>query len=101
MIVKPPSNKYEKQIYTIITENEEYQGLSEGEKSIIYDFAIQYIPKYIPINWETISINSYIETIKDCCKKHPSLTVLQCTCNIINTFGYKTKVEYGELVFLD
>ncbi len=101
MIVKPPSNKYEKQIYKIITENEEYQGLSEGEKSIIYDFAIQYIPKYLHIHWETMHIDSYVEVIKDCYKKHPSLTILQCVSSMINKFGYKTKVEYGEIVFLD
>lgn len=115
MIINPPSNKYELQIYEEIANAEEYNRLipkkdpvtkelvmrpemSEGEKSILYDLAIS-LPKYIYFNLEDIDIPNYVH---NCCvgyNKNKNVVLMQVIANCINAcFPQKlAKLEGGSM----
>ena len=82
MVIKPPKNIYEKEIYNLLVTKPEYAKYPDGEKSILYDLAVQDIPKYISFNWEDLCLDDYLYKIKlsyDKTKSQPCINVV-CAC---------------------
>lgn len=93
MIVKVPTNKYEKEIYNILDTNNKYSKMPPGERAILYDLATQDIPKYVSFHWEDLDLNKYIHNIKlsyDKTKNLPGINVVK-TC--INNIFPNIKVD--------
>lgn len=119
MIVKLPTDIYERDILNIIKTREDFlQTITklnkqtgemetvpiwpEGEKSILYDLCTQNVPAFVHINWEQVNLDEYVTTIKNTYNKHKSMVTLSLVSHCINNLGmgYKTKVQSGELIFL-
>lgn len=119
MIIKPPKTEYEKKIYNILITREDFlitrKGInretkkqemipvwSEADKSIVYDFCVQYIPRYIRVHWDTLDIENYVNVIKNTyehTKHSPMLNVISSCINNLN-LGYKAKVEDKTIVII-
>lgn len=79
MIVKPPENDYEKQIYNICLD---IPKLPEGEKAIIYDLATEFIPAHAIVDFGRIDLENYVNNIILLYDKHKSTPII----NLVNTF---------------
>ena len=84
MIVKKPSNKYEKQIYMII-KSDKFEGMSKGERAILYDLATQYIPRDAYINFKSIDLDDYVNRVKIIYDKYKNSPIV----NLVNMFIVK------------
>lgn len=85
MIVKMPTNDYEKEILEYC---KNIPKLPEGEKSIIYDLATQAIPNQAYIDFRLINIKSYMEDIIIIYNKHKSSPII----NLVNMFIKKNNL---------
>ena len=88
MIVKPPKNEYEKQIYYICID---IPKLPEGEKAIIYDLAVHDIPHFAEVDFSLIDLNDYIQDIIIIYNKYKSSPVINLVTAFINRFDFKEK----------
>lgn len=89
MIVKPPKDDYEKQIYNICLD---IPKLPEGEKAIIYDLATKWIPDQCIIDFKKIDLENYIHNIIIIYNKHKSSPII----NLVNAFIKKFQFEIRE-----
>lgn len=120
MIVRLPTNIYERDILNIIKTRDDFTATRsvmdketgknklipiwpEGEKSIIYDLCVHDVPNFIHINWPKIDLNAYVTSITRTYNKHKTMVILNLVSCCINDLklGYKTKVQNGELLFLE
>lgn len=90
MIVKPPKNEYEKQIYYICAD---IPKLPEGEKAIIYDLAVYNIPYFADVDFHLINLDNYIRDIIIIYNKYKSSSVINLVTAFINRFNFKEKKE--------
>lgn len=117
MIVKPPKNEYQKQIYNIITTREDFLQTrlgvnrdtknkeqipiwSEADKGIVYSLCTSDVPKFVRIDWENTDLDKYVTTIKNTYelkKQNQLLAVISHCINNLN-LGYQTKVEDKTIV---
>lgn len=88
MIVKPPKDNYEKQIYNICLD---IPKSPEGEKAIIYDLAVHDIPHFAEIDFSLIDLNNYIQNIIIIYNKYKSSPVINLVTAFINKFDFKEK----------
>lgn len=119
MIVRAPTNTYEREILNIIKTREDFKATitkynkdikqyelvpvwSEGEKSIIYDLCVHDIPAFIQLNWQNMDLDNYITIVKNTYLDHKTMVTINLVSQCINNLkiGYLTKIQYGELVFL-
>ena len=120
MVIKPPENKYEREILKIIKTRQDFLETvtklnkqtgkmettniwPEGEKSILYDLCVHNIPKFIYLDWEHVDLDAYVSNVKSTYSKHKTIMYLNLISLCINNLkiGYKTKVENGTLIFLE
>lgn len=96
MVVKKPKTDYEKLIYNKIS-TEKYYATSEGEKAILYDLAIIYIPKYAHIDFKYTDIDFYLHTIKRVYDKRKNTEQINVICECINALfqNKKAHIEGG------
>ena len=85
MIVKIPTNDYEKQMYDICSD---IPNVPEGEKAIIYDLATQAIPSQTYIDFSSIDVKSYVDNIIILYNKHKSSPVI----NLVNMYIKKNNL---------
>ena len=86
MIVKPPKDNYEKQIYNICLN---ISKLPDGEKAIIYDLATKWIPGRCYIDFKFIDLKTYINNIIIIYNKYKSYPII----NLVNTFIRQNNFE--------
>lgn len=86
MIVKPPKDDYEKQIYNICLDIPKLPG---GEKAIIYDLATQWIPDRCYVDFKFIDLETYINDIIIIYNKYKSSPII----NLVNTFIKQNNFE--------
>ena len=92
MIIKPPTNKFEVNVYNYILNNK-FNGItSEGERSILYDLCILIQKR---LNEEITDIQHYVDTIAKVYNKNKNVTMNIVISNCINRLNtnIKAKVE--------
>ena len=112
MIVAPPKNEYQRQIYDIIKTREDFLvtrfGVnrdtkkkeeipiwSEADKGIVYSLCTRDVPKFARIDWEYINLDWYVTVIKNTYEARKQNTLLAVISHCINNLnlGYQTKVD--------
>lgn len=83
MIVKIPTTKYEKELYKLIKDGNEFSKMSEGEKAIIYDLCID-LQKYVLFNWEDLDLKNYVHNMKLSYDKYKNQPGINVVCASIN-----------------
>ena len=96
MIVKPPENKFELDLYTYIN-SKKFNGITnEGEKGILYDLCIMVQKQ---INKEIINVPKYIEQIRKGYTKNRNVSVTRVIFNCINMLDMNIKADIKTDIF--